>query len=218
MDSGTLRLARIIWDYLQLGHQTIPGEVIVVFGTNDLRVAEFAARLHSAGYGRTLICTGGMAHGGDLLETGWSRTEAEVFADEAESCGVPRECILLEPRATNTAENVRFTRELCAAHGIRPRNVVLAMKPFMQRRVWATMAVEWPEMPATLASPQMTLEEYVTADLPAEKVIHIMMGDLQRLWIYGRKGWSAPQRIPAEVDRAYRELIARGFTRHLLPE
>ena len=64
----------------------------------------------------------------------------------------------------------------------------------------------------------MTLDEYFTPDLPPEKIIHIMMGDLQRIWIYGAKGWSQPQVIPREVQTAYRALVDRGFTRHLLPD
>ena len=99
-----------------------------------------------------------------------------------------------------------------------PRNIVLAVKPFMQRRTWATMVVEWPDMPATLASPQMTLDEYFTAELAPEKIINIMMGDLQRVWIYARRGWSAPQRLPDEVQDAYDRLVALGFTQHLIPE
>jgi DUF218 domain len=218
MDEQTLRLARVIWDYHQLRHEPIPGDVIVAFGTNDLRVAEFAADLYRRGYGPTLLCTGGMAHQGDLLETSWPKTEAEMFADVAERAGTPRERILLETRATNTAENIRFARALLEARRVRPRNIVLAMKPFMQRRVWATMAVEWPEMPATLASPLMTLDEYFTEELAPEKIVNIMMGDLQRIWIYARRGWSAPQHLPADVREAYQGLVALGFTRHLLAD
>jgi hypothetical protein len=74
------------------------------------------------------------------------------------------------------------------------------------------------EMPATLASPQMTLDEYFTNELGPEKIINIMMGDLQRVWVYGRKGWSAPQPLPAEVSEAYLKLSALGFTKHLIAE
>lgn len=218
MHETVLCPARTIWDYLQLKHEPIPAGVIIVFGTNDLRVARFAARLYHQGFGRTLVCTGGMAHQHDLLATNWHTTEAEMFADEAAALGVPRDQILLEPRSTNTAENVRFTRELLCANSDPPRSVLLVTKPFMQRRVWATMAVEWPEIRASLASEPMTLDEYFTEDLPAEKVISIMLGDLQRVWIYGRRGWSAPQIVPPEVMEAYRELKALGFTEHLLPE
>jgi uncharacterized SAM-binding protein YcdF (DUF218 family) len=218
MHEAALHSARIVWDYLQLKQDPVPADVIVVFGTNDLRVARFAARLYQDGFGHSLVCTGGMAHQGDLLATNWPKTEAEMYADEAVALGVPRDRILIEPRATNTAENIRFTRELLCRNGGRPRSLLLATKPFMQRRVLATMAVEWPEVPATVASQRMTLDEYFTEDLPPEKVIPIMLGDLQRVWIYGRRGWSAAQIVPTEVMEAYRELKALGFTQQLLPE
>jgi len=216
MDEASLQPARIVWEYLQLKHDPIPADVMIVFGTNDLRVARFAARLYHEGFAHRLVCTGGMAHQGDLLATNWHKSEAEMYADEAVALGVPPDRITIEPRATNTAENVRFTRELLCRNGARPRNVVLVTKPFMQRRVWATMAVEWPEVPASLASERMTLDEYFTPDLPPEKIIPIMLGDLQRIWIYGRRGWSAPQIVPPEVMDAYRELKALGFTQQLL--
>ena len=213
-----LSAARIVWQYHQLGHSTIPADVIIALGTNDLRVAEFAAGLYTSGFGRWLVCTGAIAHQGDLLATPWNRTEAEMYADVAVRHGVPRDRILLEKRATNTAENIRFSRELLQQLPQRPGNVILAVKPFMQRRTWATMAVEWPEMPATVASPVMTLDEYFTGELTPEKIIHIMMGDLQRIWVYGRRGWSAPQCVPERVMAAYEYLKEAGFTRHLLVE
>jgi uncharacterized SAM-binding protein YcdF (DUF218 family) len=211
-----LQAARVVWDFLQLGHTPIPADVIVALGTNDLRVAEFAARLYHKGFGELLLCTGGIAHQGDLLETPWDRSEAEMYAEVAIACGVPRDRILLEPTATNTAENLRFSRAILER--MQPKNVVLAVKPFMQRRTWATMAVVWPEMPATVASETMTLDGYFTDELPPAKVINIMMGDLQRIWIYGRRGWSAAQTIPDAVRDAYRHLKGAGFTRQLLAE
>ncbi len=164
------------------------------------------------------MCTGGIAHQGDLLATPWTRSEAEMYADILTTRGVPETCILIEPRATNTSENLRFSRQLIEDNGLRPDNIVLAVKPFMQRRTWATMAVVWPEMPATLASPEMTLDEYFTDELTPEKIINIMLGDLQRIWIYGRRGWSAPQLITDEVRVAFEHLKAEGFTQHLIPE
>lgn len=213
-----LESARVVWLYHQLGHKPIRADVIVALGTNDLRVAEFAAELYLAGFGKTLVCTGGMAHQDDLLATSWTKTESEMYAEVAERRGVPSDRILLETRASNTAENIRFTRELLHRKGVRPDNIVLVVKPFMQRRTWATMAVEWPEMPATLASPNISLDEYFTEELPAGRVINIILGDLQRIWLYGQRGWSAPQPIPDRVLDAYSHLKALGFTKHLIPE
>ena len=192
--------------------------MIIALGTNDLRVAEFAADLYLRGYGPTLACTGGVAHQDDMLATGWPKTEAEMYADVAQKRGVPRDRILLECRSTNMSENISFTRALLDEREIRPNAVVIAVKPFMQRRVWATLQVVWPEISATLASPRMTLDEYFTPDLDPEKIINIMIGDLQRLWVYPRRGWSAMQLIPAEVQAAYRRLVELGYTKHLIDE
>jgi uncharacterized SAM-binding protein YcdF (DUF218 family) len=215
MNEQTLCLARTIWDYHLLRHEPIPADVVIAMGTNDLRVAEFAADLYKRGYGSILVCSGGIAHENDLLATPWDKTEAEMYAEAAESRGVPPNNILLETRAKNTAENIRFSRDLIA-NQLQPRNIVIVVKPFMQRRVWATMAVEWPEMPATVASPDTTLDDYFTSELSPEKVINILLGDLQRIWIYARRGWSAPQRIPVEVLEAYESLVRLGFTKHLI--
>jgi hypothetical protein len=43
-----------------------------------------------------------------------------------------------------------------------------------------------------------------------------MVGDLQRLVVYGQKGWSAPQAVPPEVMAAYEGLVAAGYTKRLL--
>jgi uncharacterized SAM-binding protein YcdF (DUF218 family) len=218
MTAEALEQARIIWEYLQLRHQPIPADVILALGTNDLRVASFAARLYHGGFGKLLVFTGGIAHQNDLLNTGWERSEAEMFAEVAEREGVPREHMLLETHATNTAENIRLGRRLIEDRGIRPRNIVLAVKPFMQRRTWASMAVEWPEMPASVASEEMTLDEYFTHELTPDRVTHIMMGDLQRIWVYGKRQWAAPQRIPAHVRAAFDRLVELGYTRQLISE
>jgi len=213
-----LEYARLIFDYHQLRHQPAAAEVMLVLGTNDTRVAEFAADLYHKGLARTLVATGGLAHQGDLLATNWDRPEAEVFADILTSRCVPRESILLETEATNTSENISFSRRLLKASGIEPRSVLIVVKPFMQRRVYATHAVEWPEAPAIVASWQATFDDYCSGDLTPSKVTNIIMGDLQRLWIYSRRGYSAPQRVPQQVKRAFDRLVELGFTQHLIVE
>lgn len=211
-----LAQARVIWSYLYMGLKPEPGDLILALGTNDLRVAEYAAGLYHRGFGRLLICTGGIAHQGDLLATSWSEPEAEVYARTAIARGVPPAAVLIEPCAVNTAENIRFSRRLIESHNLKPSAIVIAVKPFMQRRVVATFALGWPEMRATLGSPEMTLDEYFTAELTPERILNIMMGDLQRVWVYARKGWSAPQPLPEPVREAYERLKSLGYTRHLL--
>jgi uncharacterized SAM-binding protein YcdF (DUF218 family) len=218
MTEEALKLARIVYEYHRLNHTPIPADVIVALGTNDLRIAEFAADLYQRGYGRKVVCTGGIAHVSDLLATRWDVSEAGMYAAILRRRGVPDEDILLETRASNTSENFSFTRELLRQADIQPKNMLIAVKPFMQRRAWATMAVEWPEMPATVASPNLTLDEYFTSELTPGRIVNIIVGDLQRIWVYARNGYSAPQRLPDEVKRAYERLVALGYTEHLIPE
>jgi hypothetical protein len=43
-----------------------------------------------------------------------------------------------------------------------------------------------------------------------------MIGDLQRIIEYPNKGFHIYQEVPKEVFEAYEELIAKGFTKHLI--
>jgi len=210
--------ARVIFDFHQLRHRVIPAGVIIALGTNDIRVAHHAVELYQQALAPRILFTGGVAHQNDLLATAWSEPEAEVFAREAVARGVLAEHIWIEPQATNTSENLRFARALLAERGVAPANVIVAVKPFMQRRAMATMAVVWPEMPATVSSWAASFDDYCNDELPPEKITNIMMGDLQRIWIYARKGFSAPQTIPEPVRVAYEALCSLGYTHHLLAE
>lgn len=69
-----------------------------------------------------------------------------------------------------------------------------------------------------VTSPRLGFDEYAGGSIRRDEVVHIMVGDLQRLIVYGRKGWSVPQMIPDEVMEAYERLVAAGYTRRLLRE
>lgn len=219
LDVETLDCARCIFDFHQLRHVPIHSDVMLVLGTNDTRVAEHAAILYRQGYAPRIVVTGGIAHQGDLLSTHWQRSEAEVFTEVMLAHGVPQSAILQETRATNTAENFAFARQLLNEKGMSVQRLLVVTKPFMQRRSLATYAVEWPEVPASFVTWRSTFDEYCRLpDLPQEKIINIMLGDLQRIWIYAQRGYAAPQRIPPQVMAAYQRLVSLGYTRHLLPE
>ena len=87
----------------------------------------------------------------------------------------------------------------------------------MERRTLATFAQRWPELEVVVTSPQIDFDAYPTGEIRKDDVIHVMVGDLQRLIVYARKGWSAPQDVPPEVMAAYERLVAAGYTRRLLP-
>ncbi|MCX6612471.1 MAG: YdcF family protein [Acidobacteria bacterium] len=217
MTAEERHLASTVFDYHQLSHKPATADAMLVLGTNDTRVAGHAADLFLQGFAPLVVITGGIAHQNDLLSTSWHRPEAEVFAEILRARGVPSSALLLECKATNTGENIRFSRQLLANHTL--SRILIVTKPFMQRRAFATHAVEWPEMPATMSSWSATFDDYCThPDLDPVKVTNIILGDLQRLWLYSRLGYSAPQRIPADVMTAFHKLVELGFDRHLLPE
>ena len=207
--------ARIVWDYHHVGHALAKADCIIVLGSHDTRVAERGAEVFLGGWAPLLVCSG---HLGALTRAMWTRSEAEIFADVAVSLGVPRDRILIEARSTNTGENVDFSRQLLAERGLHPRKAIAVQKPYMERRTLATFQQRWPELEVVVTSPLVDFGAYPTGDIRKDDVIHIMVGDLQRLIVYGRKGWSVPQDIPAAVIEAYEGLVGAGYTRRMLKE
>jgi uncharacterized SAM-binding protein YcdF (DUF218 family) len=209
------RWARIVWDYHHVGHTLAPSDAILVLGSHDTRVAERGAELFLAGWAPLLVFSGNL---GALTSGLWTRPEAEIFADVAAAMGVPRERMLIEARATNTGENVDFCRALLAAREQPPRRAIAVQKPYMERRTLATFQQRWPALDVVVTSPPIPFEAYPNQHISREDVIHIMVGDFQRLILYARRGWSTRQDIPDDVMDAYQDLVAAGYTSRLIPE
>jgi uncharacterized SAM-binding protein YcdF (DUF218 family) len=208
-------LARRIWDYHHVHHDLTEADAIIALGSHDLRVAERAADVYLAGWAPLLVCSG---HLGALTRGVWKEAEADLFAAVAIDKGVPRDKVLVEDRATHTGENVAFSRQLLADRGISVARVIAVQKPYMERRTWATFRRVWPEVEVRVTSPQLGFGNYPTSGISREDVIHIMVGDLQRIMVYGEKGFQIPQEVPADVLDAYERLVALGYTRRLLTE
>lgn len=206
-------LARILWDYMCLNHELRPSDVILVLGSNDLRVADHAADLYLRGLAPWLMFAGNV---GRLTEGVFKKTEAEMFAERALAKGVPAGAILLEPRSTNTGDNIDFSRELLAARGIDPQRLIVVQKPYMERRGYATFMRRWPGKEVLMSSPPLSFEAYPTAELPKDLIINILVGDVQRIRVYPDKGFQIPQPMPDEVWAAWEALVARGYTQHLV--
>jgi uncharacterized SAM-binding protein YcdF (DUF218 family) len=207
------RFARIVWDYHHLNHTLAPADCILVLGSHDPRVAERGAAVFLAGWSPLIVFSGNL---GALTSGLWDRPEAEIFADVAEGLGVPRERMLIEARSTNTGENVDFSRRLLAERGIHPKRAIAIQKPYMERRTHATFRQRWPELDVIVTSPLLDLDAYPNDAISREDVIHIMVGDLQRLILYAERGWSAAQEIPPGVMEAFEGLVRAGYTGRLI--
>jgi uncharacterized SAM-binding protein YcdF (DUF218 family) len=176
-------------------------------------VAERAAELFGRGLAPRIVFSGKI---GALTEGLYASSEAEHFAHIAEERGVPRRAMLLETESTNTGENVRLTRALLAAHGPLPHSAIAVQKPYMERRTAATFARYWPELKLAVTSPQIPLEAYAPEGVPLSRLIEIMVGDLQRIIEYPKRGFQAPQEVPPEIEAAFHELVRLGYTGHLI--
>jgi uncharacterized SAM-binding protein YcdF (DUF218 family) len=86
----------------------------------------------------------------------------------------------------------------------------------MERRSYATFKKHWPEKKLMVTSPQLSFEAYPTEEIPLDKVIHIMVGDLQRIKEYPEKGFQVYQEIPADVWQAWERLVELGYNQHLI--
>ena len=211
----TLQLAKKLWDYHHMHHVLEKTDCILALGSHDLRVAERAAQLYLEGWAPILILSGGL---GNFTKGMWTETEADRFAAIAISMGVPETSILVENGSTNTGENILFTQQLLAQEKLDPRSFIVVQKPYMERRSYATFKQHWPDKKLVVTSPQISFEDYPTEEIPLERVINIMAGDLQRIKFYPGKGFQIYQEIPGDVWQAFEQLVALGFDKHLMKE
>lgn len=214
MNHRTSELVEKVWDYCLLHQPLKKADMIFALGSHDIRVAERAAELYRQGWAPLVVFSGGFSQ--RKSPSTWERSEADIFAEVAMANRVPAKAILKEDRAGNTGENVLFTRELLKKKNIRVQRLIAVQKPYMERRTYATIRQRWPEVEVIVTSPQLPFKDYVNERFPADHVINIMVGDLQRLKVYGEKGWSTPQEIPTDVWSAYEELVKLGYNTQLV--
>jgi uncharacterized SAM-binding protein YcdF (DUF218 family) len=207
-----------LWQYHLMQHRLETADCILVLGSHDLRVAEHAADLHLQGWADRIIFSGGL---GRLTEGIWAKPEADVFAATAIQKGVSEDRIWKENRSTNTGENLSLTRHLMEEQDVDFQKFIVVQKPYMERRAYATFKQHFPDKTCLLSSPPLSYQEYcilTDPEISHERVIHLMVGDLQRLWVYAEKGFQIPQTIPEKVMEAYETLIRMGYTDHLVAE
>jgi hypothetical protein len=217
MDSRIHSLAETLWHYHQLHHQLVRADAILVLCSHDTVVAERGAQLFLDDWAPLLIFSGGL---GTITRRLWHEPEADQFAAIALSMGVPRERILVENRSTNTGENVQFTKQLLAERHLSPERFILVQKPYMERRSYATFKRHWPEKDVVVTSPRASFDEYLNLHsnkaLSSDDVVGIMVGDLQRIRVYGSKGYQIAQDIPDDVWNAFEQLVQAGYDKYLV--
>jgi len=208
-------LTKIIWDYHHMNHQLKKADCIFVLGSQDTRVAEYAADLFLQDYAPYILFSGGA---GKFTKDIFTKSEAEIFANIAIQKGVPKEKIIIEDKSTNTGDNIRFSKALLEELHFEFNTFILVQKPYMERRTFAAFKKIWSGKEFIVTSPQISMEDYPTKDISKERMINIMVGDLQRIKEYPVKGYQIIQEIPENVWAAYEGLVNVGFTECLIKE
>jgi hypothetical protein len=202
-----------LWHYHQLGHELRPVDVAIGLGSHDPGVATHAAELYHRGLFPLVIFTG--ANAPTTVER-FPRGEAVHYREIALDLGVPDRAILIETEATNTAENITFTRRLVDQHGLHPQSAVLITRPYQQRRAYATSRKLWPELDVIGSAQTLPLDDYVAAIGDANRVINTLVGDTQRIRLFTEHGFAIPQDIPDDVAGAFDRLVSAGYNTRLL--
>ncbi len=207
-------LGYILWDYNELDMPLKNSDVLIVLGSNDIRVAEYAAELYHKKLAPLVIVSGGVAHNNDLLATGWDKPEAMVFLDSMVELGVPETTILVEANSTNTGENFTNSRELLKKLGKTIKSGLIVQKPFMERRALATGEKQWSEISWSVTSPNISFDDFAKT-FSEESLINILVGDTHRITEYYELGYQTKQKIPEVVNATMIELINRGYVEHI---
>lgn len=201
--------AQVLWDFHRLQEPLAAADGILVFGSNDVRVAEYAADLYHRGLAPWLLFSGGR---GRMTEH-WAQSEAAIFAKCASDCGVPAAAMFCETEATHTGENIAFSRSLLEQLHRLPRHAIVIQKPYMERRTRAALEVQWPELSFRMSSPVIDFWQYPNQSISLDDLLHAMVGDFYRLIDYPSKGLATEQVFSEEVMQAYLLLRDAGYTR-----
>jgi uncharacterized SAM-binding protein YcdF (DUF218 family) len=174
-------------DPLRVSATPVPADAIVVFaggvgesgragGGFQERVTQ-AIELYRAGHAPRMVFSSGFV---------FTMREAEVMKAVAVANGVPADAIVLEEAATNTRENILFTKQILEAHGW--RRVLLVSSPYHMRRAtlaWHRLA---PEIEVT-ATPVPESQFYSHERGASLEQIRGLVHELAAIVQYWWRGW-----------------------------
>lgn len=192
-----------------------PADAVIGFGVFDLNLPRFCAGLHAAGLARRIIFTGGIGGGtGDL-----GGPEADVWREEVRRTHpeIPDTAFILESRSGNTAENVRFTAQLLEDSHPELRfgqglvDAIIVASPSRIRRARLTLQKLQPQVRVVRMLPPVVFgaEQALYSRQGVDYLEHLV-GEVDRLLEYPRRGWIAAEPVPADVLAAAEVVRTRG--------
>jgi uncharacterized SAM-binding protein YcdF (DUF218 family) len=198
-----------LYNYLNVQDEIPERADAIIVGGEWLRsdAADRVFELYSQGVSDVIIFSGYAGFEGNTT----GESEAKIMAERAMALGVPKSSIILEERASNTAENLTFSSEILAKMDIVPQNIVLVHKPYMTRRFKATALAQWPQPQPNfyVTSVRDNFDEYMKREQVGgflERTLWSMPGDYKRIVDYTKKGWQTGQPTDKNAQEAYERL------------
>ncbi|MCE2571341.1 YdcF family protein [Motilimonas eburnea] len=205
--------ANCLWQEMAMYSPLKPASCIIVLGSVDIRSADCGAALMRSGLAPYIVFSGNC---GRNTQGVFTATEAQLFAEQARLKGVPQAQILLEPKATNTGENVKFSMELLAQQQIEVEKVILVHKDFATKRAYATFKQHFPSISVMVTGPRLSYADYPNDIIDKDLLINTLVGDMQRMKRYPELGYQIPMPVSAQAEAAYEALVAAGYTAQLI--
>ncbi|GAA1778189.1 YdcF family protein [Nostocoides vanveenii] len=186
-----------IWEFLATQADVAKADVIFVFGGLGNEIPQRATELFKLGVAPVCLVTGSS---GPLTAGVYTKSEAEVFADEMVKEGVPAQSIFVERSARNTGQNVAFGMAMLRNLNIPTTRVAIVCKAFLARRAMLTFQQQCPQVQTLPLPPVGTPSKML--DRSQEDFAQRLLDELTRLTDYAEAGYIAATDIPRSVTAA----------------
>ncbi len=202
---------QILFDYLYAKEQPKYSDIIVGFGSFDMKVPRRCAELYDRGFAGKILLTGGIGAGTADL----GKPEAQAFLDYIHDHfpQIPDDDIFLEDQSTNTGENLEFSQKLLMSQNppvdLRDSelSVLLVTTAVRQKRGELTWRKHFPKTTYYNCPPNTTLvddsELFNSKGLDLRQLI---LDEIQKIETYPALGFIAEEKIPDKVEQIYKSI------------
>ncbi len=189
--------ATLIAKFLTEHTENLPEvDAIFCFGHSTTNTPVHAAKLYHRGLSPRIIVTGFVGHRNVELPSGFTN-QADLFAHVLIEQGVPDRAILREKESRNTLDNVLLGMEVVREARVKIESLILVALPPHLRRCRVTFDMHYPKVKTFGNSFPISEMDWMN-----DYRIGRLVGEVDRLINYAKKGDIAPSVIPRKVIEA----------------
>lgn len=216
-NSKIIKQGKIIWDYLSQQDTLQQVDCIIVCGGHDQSVVNRAVELYKMKIAEKIIVSGGVVRKvyGINNKDKEGVKEAVILTELLVKAGIPEEVVLTETKAINTTDNYILSNAIAEKKGYIFNSYIMVHKPYALQRTRLTLAKISDIKKVVLVSEEIDFNTYLSSEIPLEKIINMLVGEIHRIIEYPYIGWSVDTCIPTNVIRAFNYLVAKGYTKRI---